>query len=483
MSDDLDNLLRRAMKTLDDQVPPGYFEDFANRTLARLEDGSMQDEPHDEIAASRSAEALPVAEAKPPEVKPPALEAEAKPPAVEPKEREEDSGLHDIRSLASSQRMRLSRRSSQNLLRDDDELLASASSSWKAVALPEPAKMISLPDVAELPPAAEAKQAPEPKEAKAGKASKAAKAAAAEAAEAAKEGAKATVAAAAPSPATKEAQQSRGAAAVEQPASVTPITAAKPKAAAKAPGSGRRNTLIATAGLGLAAAAGAVIFVSTQSKSDQAASSEAMERSKGAGAAMPELQQIAPTAVPAAPEPAPAAGSAAPADDAAKLKIAEPPATKGKVEPPVEKPGKSIGKLVPNVVEDDPKPTDKKDEGPKKPPEPGDPDFDKLLKEAGYQEKKAEAPKLEKKMLSGDDIKKGMNAINPKVLSCYAGTQGTASVKLTVLPTGQIQKVTVTGQFAGTPVGACVEGAVQMVSFPAWDGPPQSVSYSYLLAE
>ena len=38
------------------------------------------------------------------------------------------------------------------------------------------------------------------------------------------------------------------------------------------------------------------------------------------------------------------------------------------------------------------------------------------------------------------------------------------------------------GTFANTPVGACVVGAVKGASFPAWDGPPASFNYSYLLA-
>ncbi|HLL21349.1 MAG TPA: hypothetical protein VK427_04415, partial [Kofleriaceae bacterium] len=43
MSDDLDDLLRTAMKSLDDQVPSGYFEGLPYRTLMRLgEDSSMQ---------------------------------------------------------------------------------------------------------------------------------------------------------------------------------------------------------------------------------------------------------------------------------------------------------------------------------------------------------------------------------------------------------------------------------------------------------
>jgi len=56
-------------------------------------------------------------------------------------------------------------------------------------------------------------------------------------------------------------------------------------------------------------------------------------------------------------------------------------------------------------------------------------------------------------------------------------------VKLTVAPTGQVQKVSVTGVFAGTPVAACVEQAVRGATFPAWDGGPQSFGYSYLLSE
>ncbi|HEX7843736.1 MAG TPA: hypothetical protein VF469_39955, partial [Kofleriaceae bacterium] len=42
MSDDVDDLLRRAMATLDHQVPPGYFDALPERTLARLEDPASQ---------------------------------------------------------------------------------------------------------------------------------------------------------------------------------------------------------------------------------------------------------------------------------------------------------------------------------------------------------------------------------------------------------------------------------------------------------
>lgn len=467
MSDDLDDLLRRAMKSLDDQVPPGYFDDFSSQTLARLADGSsMHDEPTDTPLAASSSDSL---AATPPAATPPVAAtpapAPAEPAPVKPREeREEDSGLHDIRNLASSQRMRISsKRSSRHsspAIGVDDDVLASASGSWRAVALPEPAKMVSLPELSELPPAREVQEA-EPAAAR----------------PAPREGKQKITEAA-----TREA-----AAAVESPA-VTPIAAAraaKPAKPAKpapaAGGRGGRNALIAIAGLGLAAAAGGVVFVSTQGQDKQAAM-EPSAPAQRVATPMPELRQVVPPApaVIAAPEPAAAgAGSAAiePKADAAAEKVKAAP-------PPPERPGKSAGKYVPNVVEDDPKsPAKPKPEEPKKQPDPGDPDFDKLLKEAGYQEKKTEGPKLEKKSLSGDDIKKSMNGVAAKVSACYDGQQGTASVRLTVAPTGQIQRVAVSGVFAGTPVGACVEAAVQGASFPPWDGGPQSVNYSYLLAE
>ena len=114
---------------------------------------------------------------------------------------------------------------------------------------------------------------------------------------------------------------------------------------------------------------------------------------------------------------------------------------------------------------------------------PREPSFDALLKEAGVSDKKDAKVALEKKSLSGGDIKTGMGSVAGKATKCYAGTQGTAAVKLTVAPSGQVQKVSVTGVFAGTPVAACVESAVKSASFPAWDGGPQTISYSYLLAE
>jgi hypothetical protein len=489
MSEDLDDLLRRAMKTLEDQVPPGYFDELPKQTLARLEDSSMHDERNDAGASQSAAEASPTPAAAAPAATSPAptpatalaTGTGAPPPdpgAGTPSEpgakREEDSGLHDIRNLASSQRMRISsKRSSQNPILPDDELLASTSGSWKAVALPEPAKMISLPELSELPPAREVKEA-QVKEARPKRDSKAKVEAAAP-----PQAAQAASAVEAPIASAREA-----AAAVEAP--VAPIAAAREKAKAKAKPAaagkgGARKAMFAGLGLAVAAAAGAVFVVSNQRSEDKATGAPAVQAADKDGLALPALRSATPPAA-AAPEPMEIAAGSAAAEPTPVPEPAPPP-DKGAPPPPPPKPGKSVGKYVPNVVEDPKGPEKPKGDEPKKKPEPGDPDFNKLLQEAGYQEKKDDKPKIDKKSLSGDDIKKGMNGVAGKVTACYAGTEGSAVVKVIVAGTGQIQKVTVSGVFAGTPVGACVEAAVRGAAFPPFDGEQQTINFSYLLSE
>jgi hypothetical protein len=149
---------------------------------------------------------------------------------------------------------------------------------------------------------------------------------------------------------------------------------------------------------------------------------------------------------------------------------------------------KSVGKLKveskpsEGKVETSKKPEAVKSAG-KEPPKEGEPDFNDLLKEAGVKDPTKAKPKLDKKSLSGSDFKAGMNGIAGKASACYAGTQGTAIVKLTIAPSGQVSKASVSGPFAGTAVAACVEAAVRGASFPAWDGGPQSFGYSFLLSE
>jgi len=444
MSDDLDELLRRSMKTLDDQVPTGYFEGLPTRTLARLEDSSMQ------TAGTSSSSSVPSTGA---------VVASAPPVGSAAKERDEDSGLHDIRSLASSTKLRLSsRRSTQNPVVGEDDVLAASSAGWKAVALPEPAKMVSLPELADLPSKAqiEALDKAAQKKAKAKKADK-------------------IEVVSAPVAAIETAAPAVEAHAI--PTIGSRIAAQK--------SSGGRGKTLALVGLGLSAAAGAAIFFVVNNKSES--KSELTYESK-ASAPLPEMtaKQLPPPPPPAAIEAAPVVAAAA--DPAPTPEPAEDKAAAGAAK--ADKPGKVHKVEIRDTMNKDTKAVEKPVAPPKEEVKKGsgdgdgEPSFDALLKEAGVSDQKKESkPKLEKKSLSGGDIKNGMGSIAGRAAKCYAGTQGTASVKLTVAPSGEVQKVTVTGVFAGTPVASCVESAVKSASFPAWDGGPQSFGYSFLLAE
>ncbi len=390
-------------------------------------------------------------------------------PPMTAADREEDSGLHDIRSLASSTKARISsRRSTQNPVMSEDDILASSSAGWKAVALPEPAKMISLPELSELPSAKQIKEKD--------KAARKAKAVDPGENKAAKSLAAATATATAPS------------------TSISSIPTIGSRIAAKQ-SSGKGKT-IAIVGMGLAAAAGVTLYF-VMDKNNAADSSH--EQSVAATAPPAEYKSTAkmlppPPPAAAAPEAtASGAGSAAVVQELATSEPVEPPkaaATKG-----ADRSGK-----VHKVEVRDTSMTDKNEKAKEKAKEKapareeikkadskdgeGEPSFDALLKEAGVSDAKKQAkPTLDKKSLSGGDIKTGMSAVAGKAQGCYAGTQGAAAVKLTVAPSGQVQKVSVSGVFAGTPVAACVSAAVKSAQFPPWDGGPQTINYSYLLSE
>ncbi len=451
------------MKTLDDQVPSGYFEGLPNRTLARLgEDSSMQ------TSGSTSNQSSPT--------------------GVPPQEREEDSGLHDIRSMASSAKMRISSRRISTSPPVDEDVLASSSAGWKAVALPEPARMVSLPELDQLPSVEEVKSKRDSKkELKAERAS--AKKIATEAV------AVETVPVSSPSLPSLPAPVADVAA--------TPIIGARFAQQQQK----SRTGLYAVLGLGLAAAAGVGFYVVTNKTNDAAAPSQVAMSSdtapRGQAAVAPATVPVAAAtngaaagsgAAVAAPEPPKAEetklaiatdeGVAGQATDKTDSKADDRPHKDHKAGAVKKKDEKNV-ETPPAETKPDPKDKAQKDskDGKKAGGDENEPSFDALLKEAGVPDKKPEKQHLEKKSLSGGDIKTGMSSVAGKAQACYAGTQGTAAVKLTVAPDGTVQKVTVTGVFAGTPVGACVEAAVKGAKFPAWEGGPQSFGYSYLLAE
>jgi hypothetical protein len=437
MSDDLDDLLRGAMKTLDDQVPSGYFDALPNKTLARLEGKDMQSTTG--TTNEREPEAVP-------------------PPAVK-----EDSGLHDIRSLAQSTKQRMAnKRVSTSPVRSDDDLLAASSAGW--VAMPEPAKMVSLPALDELPSKKDMRAEM--------KASKAA------------------------SVATAEAVPASASASIERPAFGANLTARKKSS--KAP--------VAIAGVVLAAAAGVGIYVFTQNQSKDSAPAIAKAETATQGVAQnaaPAPVVAAPTPPPAPPPPptqpeatdtaAAAAGSAAAVETPPPVEVAKPEPTppKGKHSTTPTKTSKPVGKkagseetskVETKAPPPEEKPKDVKTKGGGK--DENEPSFDALLKEAGVdQTKKPAAPKLDKKELSRSDFNAGMGGVKNAAQGCYKGTQGTVQFKMVIAPSGSVSSVSVTGAFAGKPEASCVESAVRGAHFPAWDGSPQTFTYSYLLAD
>ncbi len=450
MSDDatddarLDDRLRAAMKSLDEQVPAGYFEALPNQILPRLEVTAMQTEtPGKDQNETMTA----------------------------PPSSADDSGLHDIRSLAETTKKRLSKKVTAQPSTED--VLASSSGSFRGIALPEPAKMVSLPALAELPSAAETKAKD-----KAAKAVKKAAPVEAKAGPAARDDDKAAVAAVV-------------AATVAKPvAAIAAVPAFK--APGKAPANSNNTRTIALVGIGLAAAAGVVLMVSSRRGGEAAQAPQAVAQSAPPPpTARATAEAIAAPA--AAPAPVEVAATGAAGGEGSAAVVVPPAGDAGPASATAhgKKPaaGKGSGKaddhttVTATIIE-----TPSKGEVPKAPGGTkgnGDPSFDDLLKEAGVQDgtKKEAAPTLAKKSLSTEDITHGMGALTKQAQGCYKGTQGQASVKLTVAPSGKVTKVTVGGVFAGTPEGQCVSSLAQGVSFPPWDGGPQTVNYSYLLSE
>lgn len=232
-----------------------------------------------------------------------------------------------------------------------------------------------------------------------------------------------------------------------------------------------RRPIVAIAGLGLAAAAGAMIFVSVR---DQAAGPERAEQARERADAVVRNASPAGTVAasnppvgaqpPARPSETVASGSAAAVSEPVAIAADAGSTAQGD-------PGDPITKIAPAT------------KGPAKPVSSYEPKKSKGGKRADAPPQKLGKAMLDKQSLPYDDIQRGMRAVAPKVQACFAGTRGLATVQLTVAPSGQVQKVTVSGPFAGTPVASCVERAAAAATFPAWDGEPQSFGHDYLLSD
>ena len=71
--------------------------------------------------------------------------------------------------------------------------------------------------------------------------------------------------------------------------------------------------------------------------------------------------------------------------------------------------------------------------------------------------------------LSKTALVRGLNEVRPLVQACYArfAVPGTAMVNVVIAKRGHVASAAVTGKFAGTPTGACVEAAVKRRAFRA----------------
>ncbi len=436
--DKLDDIVSGAMRALEGTTPAGYFDELPSRIEARME-GSMQSQTDSDQHSAPFA---------------------GGPPPADP-DRVEDSGLHDIKALASTAKRRISRRATSQ--HDaEDALLSASNSGMHAVALPDPARMIALPTV---------------EEARSLAASASGQMAAIPAAAAAE--------APAGAHAPRAANQPR-----KRPAWVYAVSAVAAAAAAAAlfvatrPGGGE-------GGARKAEAPTAAPAVASADDDDAARAGVAA----GSAAPAPAVQSIAvdvaePADVglvaPPAQEEAPAATGAVDADgkterrkvDAEPAKVKE----RTKAEGPAPDKGDKGDKADEKVAKPDPTkvvPTDGKGADGK----PKD-DLDKSIEDllnSPVEKKKSDKP--DKTELTSKELRDGLSAVVGTAKACYQGEAGTVKVKITIDPSGKVSKSSATGTFAGTPSGDCVAAALKGASFPAWDGAPMSTTYAVLLSD
>ncbi|HEX2690903.1 MAG TPA: hypothetical protein VHN14_30025 [Kofleriaceae bacterium] len=246
---------------------------------------------------------------------------------------------------------------------------------------------------------------------------------------------------------------------------------------------------VAVVGLGLAAAVGAMVFVSTRDRAQVAPelAQQAPDRARAGVAQTSPAGTVAangaPSSAPARPSEGVASGSAPGA--AAPAVVPSGAGVTGQGNPGdqvaeiagIAGDGKAeVAKPVPAVRAEPQLPVTKGGAPTSAPYEP------KKQKRGPRKDARSDATPDGSILLSRADIQRGMRAVAARAQACAAGTPDLAIVRLTVAPSGHVQKVTVIGRFAGTSVGSCVEHAVATATFPAWDGEPQSFEYEYVLS-
>lgn len=378
---------------------------------------------------------------------------------VDPNNRTEDSGVHDMKSLAQTTKQRISRRITSQHDAYEESLLSSSQSGLRAVALPAPAQVVSLPSMpSSIPGAAEIAGA--------------------------------------------------------EAAGITPIEAAR------AAGRGKSKAIWFVVGGGVIAAAAAAVFVIASGgskKSDEPATAalgaggvaETQDRAmiaSGAGTAAGTGTQVV-ALDPQSTQPAPPAEQVAKTETGADKKAAAADVSGEKAVAKADGRTGGEGSSARGAGGGGTAGAGDKQAGGKgkekaggaggagagsgAPKGPGGDSMEDLLAAAsGGAQKPTEGgdtgpAKPEKTGLDGKDIRSGMGAVAKQAQACFDqhGVAGHVKIKATVDPSGKVTKADATGEFAGTPTGSCVASAAKSASFPEWSGAPMTISYGFTLVE
>jgi hypothetical protein len=448
----LDDDIRHAFTALEQAVPEGYFDALPARIMERLPHARLEVDPMGPVMSTESNE---------PGTSPPPQGA-TEDHREDGEEREEHSGLHDIKAMAKTTKQRISRRvSTQSDV--EESLLASASSqSLSAIVLPEPGQ-----DEPSYESFDEADEAP---------------------AHAAATAAAATT-------------ESRGGLPIWVYGAVGAVAVAAVVFFVMR--GGTKQTEVAQNDLPVAAGA-----------ADQAAPPASAPSADPAPAitppvADPEDSDSDPTTTATGAtgadgdgsegEASPRTGAEDRDDDADKpaRTRASSDAKRTSSRPAASAPSTASSSSSSSTARAEaPKPTPKAPAKPKK-PDDGARSLDDLLDEAsggavsnrdldGAGGPAPAEPKAPVKTdLSRSEIQSGMKKVLGRVSACYDQYKepGTVMVAVVIETSGEVSGADATGKFKNTETGLCVSEAVRRASFASWEGKPKRFNYPFLLSD
>ncbi len=74
-----------------------------------------------------------------------------------------------------------------------------------------------------------------------------------------------------------------------------------------------------------------------------------------------------------------------------------------------------------------------------------------------------------------------MGGLNSAVRACAQGQTGTAPVAVVIANDGSVRSASVSGQFAGSPIGECIQGVVNRAHFPAFRASESRVTWPFVI--